>query len=67
MSTNVSKNPKQKNSTSVRPVKVALLHAGRQTDRGTDGRTNTRKLIVALRNCFANCPKNYDGAPSKIL
>ena len=50
-----------------RPVRVAILHAGRQTDRRMDGRTNRRKLIVALHNCFVNWTKNYDGAPSKIL
>jgi hypothetical protein len=37
----------------IRPVGDELFHA----DRGTNGRTDITKLVVAFRN-FANAPKN---------
>jgi hypothetical protein len=41
----------------IRPVGPELFHADRRTERQTDGRTNTRKPIVAFRS-FVNATKN---------
>jgi len=40
----------------IRPVGAESLHVGERTDRETDKRTETTKLIIAFRN-FANAPK----------
>jgi hypothetical protein len=45
----------------IRPVGAELLHADGQTNRQTDGQTDMRKLIIAIRN-FANTPKNWPHA-----
>jgi len=52
-----SKNTQTSNSTTIRPERAELFHAGKRRDVRTDGREDTKKLLTAFRN-FAN-PPNY--------
>jgi len=49
-------NTEMSNFMKIRSVGAELLHACRQTDRQTDGRTGMTKLLVAFRN-VVNAPQ----------